>query len=407
MHQPSSFSIVCFGLNLLVLLCCCASLHAQKSKDIEPDEISNWVSKLGDPDPGIRQNAELVILGLGERALPEVKRGIQSSSLEVNRRCKILFEKIELQRKKRISEIFLADDFDRKELNRFKAWPAFSKFTDSEDVATRKMFLKMCKQIPLVFEEYEIKGERTAAALKQLARLVLVQNKHPGASSESIVMAYLFLVDRAEQANQNSKEPLFGDVEILEAVSFFSNDGHASVGKKSDNREVIDRAVANWIKAKKPFKSSTDESRWKLIYRTSNLDLISDLENEYDSMEPEFKLKYVDVVSAAFLKNDEAALSQCWSLLKKPLADEAVVVESRFRRRPAEKIDVSIMLLSETRLSILLKNSGENAEQIELDAVFGRYPLSSTPFSIIKNENDRAALSDRVQARISNSDIVK
>ena len=395
-----------FALAILLCLCFFHSVNAQ-DEDSESVDVSALILKLDDVDPKVRERTEAAILKLEEKAIPELRNAIRHSSLEVKRRCVILFEKIELKQQSRIAEIFLAEDFDERELSKFEAWNSFFEFTQSNDVATRKMFLNMCDQIPSVFENYGIKGEQTAQALKQLARLILIPNKHPTAKSESIVLAYLFLVQQAEKVHVDSDEDLFSEVEILEAVSFFSTNQHAIVGKNSSNRKVVDRVVALWVKGKEPFESATDPSRLKLIFHTSNLDLIAELESEYESMEPATKLKYLDIVSRAFSTKDKSALKQTWELLEKPLADEAIVAESRFRKRPAEKVDVSIKLLAESKLAGLLRTSGENAEQIELDSVFGAYPLSLLQFSIIKKQIDRESLSRRVQARIEETNGVE
>jgi hypothetical protein len=375
----------------------------------EADSALALVGKLDDPDPKVREHSEAALLKLGDKAIRALRDGIQNGSLESSHRCVILFEKIEKQRLRRIANIFLAEDADENELARFQAWNSFAEFAGSGDLATRKMFLNMCDQIPSAFEGYDIKGEKTTSAIKQLARLILVPNKHRNASSESLVLAYLFLVQQAEKlhADSNKGDELFSEVETLEAVSFFSTSPHAVVGKGSGNRKVIDRVVAQWLSATNPFESSVDPARFRLIFHTSNLDLIAKLEDEYESLDPNTKLKYIDIVSIAFGSKDKSALQQTWKLLQKPLADKTTVARSRVRRRPAEKIEVTMQLLAESKLAGMLQNSQESEEQIELESVFGMYPMSFKQFSIIKKQNDRQSLSRKVQARIAVSDRIK
>ena len=392
--------------------------ESENSNGTDTAKVESLVSALGDPDPAIRKNAESAILNLGYEALPEIKAGIQNSNLEVNRRCKILLEKIELQQKKRIADIFLAPEYTGSNRFRFPAWPAFAEFTGSKDLRTRKLFLKMCDQLPAVFKDYGIKGEQTALALKKMSRLILGRGKNRKASSESVVIAYLFLAESAHKANSKneahssnanpdaeSDEPFFSKVEMLEAVTFFSNNNHASVGRYSENRKLIDRALADWVMENVTFEG--DGSRLKLIYQTSNLNMIADLEEAYESLEPADRLKFVDIVSLAFSKNGKAELDQIRTLLEKPLADESVVVHSRIRARPGEKVDLTVQLLAQAVLAKSLKRCSPSGEPIELESVFGSFPMSHASFSIIKNEKDRELLIDQVQARIRNSDAVK
>ena len=385
------------------------SLNAQ---DIENESPEKWIANLADPLPSVRSNAELAILKFGDDAIPLVKEGLQNGNLEIHNRCRILLEKLESQRRKRLAKIFLEAAEGDASLERFPGWLKFRQFLDDRSVLSRKLFLKMCDTIPLVFEDYDVKVEQTGPALKQATRLVLVKEKH-SARLDTLLIAYLFLADAAAKSKEASQGPLFESVEILEGVNFIADPEHASAVLKSEFRSLVDIAVARWIKSCNDAQSDDgkqqipDDTIFSLVYQTANPFLIDELVLKYDELDKAKKLDLIEIISRAAKGKKGADIDRCAQWLEKALDDDVVLVNSRFRKRPVEKIEVTARLLAEVVLAELLNKDVEINEPIELEPIFGIYPRSGRGFSVIKSEKGRQQLSNKLRVRLEQAEKVE
>lgn len=382
---------------LLLSLCLVSALQAQQdaAADNSPEQ---WVSDLANPNPQLRRAAEFHLLAAGSETLPAVRAGMRSFDIEIASRCKVLFERIEIQRRERIAEQFLSENQAAAANDiELKAWPAFKAFADSEDALAKKLFLEMCDELPLVFEDYEIIGEQTAAGLKKSARLIFVGEENANASAVSRAIAYLFLADLATSrvADDEAKD-LFDKVESLEAVHYFSNYSNSEVVRQSDFREIIESCFSKWVKRQETFKRISEEAKYRLIYKTGNRPLMRDLEKDFGSLSVSQKLKFIETVSNA--TSEEEDYDSCHKWLKEPLADETVAISTRVRKSPAKKIDVSIGRLAEGILAIAIKRSSKTGEPIKTEAVFGSYPYSSSPFLIVADESEREQMADLLKS---------
>jgi len=372
----------------------------------ESDSVEQWIARLADPVPAVRNNAEREILAIGEDALPLVRQGLRNGNLEIHNRCRTLLEQLETRRKARLAKVFMEAASGDESLKQFPAWQVFEQFAEDQSIESRKLFLKMCDSIPLVFSDYDFKVEQTGPALKQAARLALVKGKHPSATADVLLVAYLFLSDRASKSNESSSEPLFDSVEILEGLNFISNSEHAQVVRQSDFRIVVDAVVARWIKSQGENREIPDSTMFSLVYETTNPLLIDDLVRNYDSFDNSMKLNFIDIVSRAVAGKKGAGFDRCIEWFAKTIEDESTVLNSRFQKRPAEKIAVTPKLLAETVLAEILNKDLQSGEKIEFEKIFGIYPRSGKVFLIIKSEKGRQLLSDKLRVRIKPSEPV-
>ncbi len=396
-----------YPLAIVVLAIFCAfanlSLAGQENSDQEPNSLDQWVSQLTDDSPAKREKAELEILKSGEDALPAIKRGLQNGNLEIHDRCRILLERIERRRKKKFSKDFLDLNTSEEEIGQLNAWPKFRKFAGEDDVLHRKLFLSMCEKIPLLFDNYNFRSQLTAPALKQSARMALVPDKHINVSADLLLMSYLFVAGQAriEQAEDSSASALFNSVEVLEAVNFISNPENASVVRNSEYRLIIDEAVASWLNMEVTRDGFPDETKWNLIYQTGNAFLIDQLESRYNSFEISEKLKFLAIVLRAANVNDKSLATRCLKWLSKPMADDSKVLKSRYRKRPAQTVDVTLKMLADAVAAKVVNREAEESEKIELEKIFGDFPLSASGYSILKGEEGVQKLSQRLLTRQS------
>lgn len=377
---------------------------AQGSEDVA---LRQWIGKLADPVPAVRSRAEFEILAIGEGALPLLKDGLRDSNLEVHNRCRSLLEKLEARRKARLSKAFLEAVEGDRVLEEFPAWSLFSEFVGDQSTVTRKLFLKMCDEIPLVFEDHDLKVEQTGQSLKQAARLVLVKAKHPSASVDVLLTAYLFLADRALKTKEPANEQLFNSVEVLEGVNFIANSENAPLVRQSKFRAIVDPAVGRWVMSKKDGQAIPDNAMFNLAYVTSNPLLIDELFRSYDMFDKAMKLNFIDIVARSAVGKNGSDFDRCIAWLEKALEDEEVVVNSRFQKRPAEKVEVTPKLLAESILAGLLNEDVENSGPIEFAKIFGIYPRSGKGFLIVESEKDRRLLSDKLRVRMQLSESVE
>jgi len=380
-------------------------LGAQEVDSANNESLESWIAQLADPNPAIRKTAETRILEHGEEALPAVKAGMRDSSLDIHHRCRILLEKIESARREELSEIFLNAEDDDVRLETYRAWPKFAKFVGSKRVLSRKLFLKMCNELPLLFEAYDFKSVQTAPELKQAARLVLVPDKHAGATPDVLAIAYLFLAEQA-RLNSKSEKPLFNNVEVLEAANFISNAENARRIRESDFRKVVDRCVAKWI-AQKGNAQIPENTKLNLIYQTANVHLIDGMERKYDSLNLQGKLGFVDIVYRSSIGKNGSGIDQCEAWLQRPLSDEASAVKTRFRKRPAETVEVSVKNLAEAVFAAMINKEFESEEPIELTKIFGIYPHSERGFLIVESEKGRELLAERLRVRLEQAEKVR
>ncbi|WP_148618924.1 hypothetical protein [Mariniblastus fucicola] len=389
-------------------------MTAQTDDDVS---VSQYIERLADPDPEVRDRAETKILALGDAALPLVKAALESSNLEIHSRCRNLLERMEIDRRKRLAKSFLQADAGKESFAHFRAWPKFNKFvngsdSDGSNILSRKLFLKMCLELPLAFEDYDFKSEQSGTALKQAARLTLIPDRHPGVASEVLLIGYLFLADHAnrihaEELRPNGERSLFSDVEVLEAVNFISSSEHAQAIRRSEFREVLDRAIADWIRSEETNERISGRSRVKLIFVTCNPYLIDDEVNRYDALKASEKLGLIDIVAKSSKGKTGVEFARCAHWLKLPLDDESVAISSRLRRRPAEKVEISVQMLAQAVLAGLLNEDLPVEEQIQVENVFGIYPLSGAGFSIIKSETETERFLQLVRVRLRQSKAVE
>ena len=375
------------------------------AQDTEKESLQQLIESLADPLPSVRSKAEIAIFAAGDEAIPFVKDGLQNGNLEIHNRCRILLEKLESQRRERLSKIFLEAPEGDESLNQFPAWLKFRDFVDDRSVLRRKLFLEMCDGIPLVFENHDFKVEQNSAAFKQAARLVLVKDKHP-ASWDALLIAYLFLYDSALKSKEG-EEPLFNSVEVLEGVNSISHLEHARVVKSSKYRKIVDGSVARWIKSNNDEDQIPEDSIFNLAFATANPFMIDEIVLRYDQLDRKKKLHFFDIVSQATIGKKGVGIDRCVQWLEKALADESILVDSRFRKRPAEKIEVSAKMLAETLLAGQFNKDVENQERIDLEQVFGIFPRSGRGISIIQSEKARNSLSEKIRIRVKQSETVE
>ena len=380
------------------------SANAQGSDDAA---LRQWIARLTDPDPAMRSEAELEILAIGEEALPQLKESLQDGNLEIHNRCRILIEKLQAQRKARLSKVFLdAADGDAV-LEEFPAWASFSEFAGDQSVSTRKLFLKMCDEIPLVFNDYDLKVEQTGPALKHAALLVLVKPKHPSASVDVLLTAFLYLVDRTVSANDPSEKSRFSSVETLQGLNFISNADHAQYVRQSEFRSIIDAAVAKWVISQKDGPGVPDDMMFSLGYGTANPLLIDELFRNYGNFDKTGKLNFIDIVDRAVIGKKGAGVDRCIAWLEKALADKEVVVNSRLQKKPANKIEVTPRLLAESIIAAQFNKDVENKGPVKLSKIFGIYPRSGKGFLIVESEKERILLSEQLRVRMQRTETVK
>lgn len=411
MYKTFTRKIMLVPLLAMLLSACLVpslSLFGQVGKE---DSVERWISELANPAPTVRENAEAQILALGEEAMPLVRIGLQSSDLEISSRCKFLLDRLEVQRRQRLSKLFLEAAEGDDALANFYAWPEFARFADDQTVLCRKLYLEMCEKIRLVFTDYDFAVDQNGPALKQAARLALIPEKHPSVSSDILLVAYLFLSDRAERSVEQSADAgsgsLFNSVEILEGINFISNSNHASVIRNSKYRKIIDVVVADWVLSRKEAYKIPDGTIFKLVYETQNSPLIDSIARNYGDLDRSKKLSFIDIVARAAGQKKSIGLDQCIKWLGKPLADNSTLVNSRFRKNPAEKVEVSAARLAEAVLAKRLASDVENPLSVELEKVFGIYPRSGKGFLIIKSQKDRQLLSEAIRVRMQQPEPVK
>ena len=228
--------------------------------------------------------------------------------------------------------------------------------------------------------------------------MVLVPDTHSLATPDVLAIAFLFLADQARQ-NSDSAKTLFDDVEILEAVGFISNSDNAAAIRGSDFREVVDRSVANWI-SQNADSQIPNRMRLKLIYETGNAHLIDAMERKYDSLKLQGKLEFIDIVYRASIGKNGVEFKRCADWLQKPLKDETTAAKTRYQKRPAETLEVTVKSLAESAMAAVINKGNETEEPVELTQVFGIYPLSGREFSIVESEKNRDLLAERVRIRL-------
>ena len=400
-----NISMRTLGLASLVFATVCVSglqlVACQEGIENQERSIDQWISQLSDPLPVRRDKAEAAILAFGDAALPALERGLQEGSLEVHDRCQILRQRIARRKRDRISKQFLDPDTKAEELAQFEAWPHFSAFVGKDDVAHRELFLDMCDSIPSIFEDYGFKSELSATALKNSARMTLVPDRHYTASASVLTVAYLFLADLAgkKHAEDSSSEPLFNDVEILEAVNFISNPDNSHIVRNGSYRSIVDEATANWIGVKSVRDRLPSELKWNLIFQTRNPALIEQVVAGYDSFSVSEKLKFLDILSVLASEDADTDSATCLKLLAKPMKDESKVLDSRYRKRPAETVVVRVRMLAEAIATNALVREPVEAKKIELEKVFGDFPLSGAGFLVLQGGESREMLSQQLLSR--------
>ncbi len=389
--------------NPSALLCftavfCASFWHAAfafSQEQFSEDQIQIWIARLADADPDLRKEAEIELLAAGEKALTATRAGSNSSDLEISSRCRILVEKIEKERRTRVSKIFLADEATQDDLIAFPAWAAFRDFNNSEDIETRKLFLRMCKELSSVFVDYKISGEKDAASLKKKARLLLVPGDSYKGSTVAQTIGFLFLSDLAVKSLQG-KQPkeLFSMVETLEALRFISNYSNSSMIRDSEFRNLIELRIAEWVSYWESEGRISEEAKLNMIYQTSNLNLIQTLEASYESLSVEQRIRFIDIAYRASSNKKKESWIACRNWLKKPLDDETTAVQSRVRKEPAAKVVVTIKMLAEGVLAKAIKRSAGMGEPVKTEPIFGSFPFSKSAFVIIRKEQERKTLSE-------------
>lgn len=400
-HPNSTLSCLRASVNsALVFFLVLSTLVGQESPQ-ESDSAVQAVAQLSSSLPSIREKAETELLKMGVKALPAIRDGLRNGNLEVHDRCKILFERIERKRRKQLSERFLDLTSDETELGQFRAWAEFKTFLGQDDLLRRKLFLEMCDGIPLLFKEYDFKLEANAESFKKSARLALVPNQGFSAGSDVLVVAYLFNAQQGRKIHSDdaSGSDLFSPVEVQEAVNFIANTSNATAVRDSQYRTIIDELVAGWIREESAKDGFPEEARWNLIFRIGNSQLVNQLEKEYESFSIDQKLKFLAVILHFTNEKGDSVVTDCLRWLKQPIADESPVMTSRFLKRPAETVKVSVKMLAESVAARLFNRKAEQKEKVELDKIFGNFPISGTDFSLLTSEKSRQMLSQWLQTR--------
>jgi hypothetical protein len=401
-HNVSTRSCIFASLVFATVCLLALPLFAFQVSDTHGDRsIDQLISQLSDPLPANREKAEAAILAFGDAALPAIKRGLQEGSLEIHDRCQILRQRIVRRKRERVSKQFLDPDTTAKNLAQFEAWPHFSAFAGNDDVSHRELFLEMCDSIPSIFEDYGFKSELSATALKNSARMTLVPDRHYTASASVLTVAYLFLADLAakKHSESSSLEPLFKDVEILEAVNFISNPDNSHIVRTGSYRSIIEVAAANWIEKESVRERLPSDLKWNLIFQTQNPVLIERLAASYDSFSVSEKLKFLDVLSVLASEDSDNASATCIKLLAKPMKDETKVLDSRYRKRPAQMLEVRARMLAEAIATKALSRGSTETKKIKLEKIFGDFPLSGAGYSVLNGGESREMLSQQLLSR--------
>ena len=390
---------ILLGLGLLFWLPSFDSLAAQESSQ-QTDSPSRWVSELADSDPQVRRLAEFALLAAAEDVVPALEVGVKSYDLEVSSRSNILLEKIKLRRKRRISKLFLVEDQPADPSLNLAAWPEFRRFVGSDEIAVRRMFLRMCDELPSVFENYGIRGQQSAAALAKIAAAVLTKGNGSKGDALAAEIAFLFLTDLANEKRDGSTSgELFDEAEMGEFVAFFTSDSSGR-WRRIDFEPAFSRLIADWMLQQKAAGFVSDSELFRFVHQSGNKALLQRLKDQYDSLDVSLKLKFIDLVTAVVAREKKKDWRGVHAWLKDALVDDAIAIRTRRKKNPSKELTVTVQMLAQGTLAKAIEQSLTTGEPVKSEAVFGSFEFSGTPFLIVAQEQEKKRLNEYLESNL-------
>lgn len=387
-------------VGLLIGLQPFGSLVAQEGSQ-ETDSPSQWVSDLADSDPQVRSRAGVKILAAGDEVMPALESGVRSFDLEISSRCSILLEQIRRRERERISKLFLVEDKPVDPSLKLAAWPEFSAFVGGDEIAVRRMFLRMCDTCPAAFEEYGIRGEQNSAALAKTATTVLTKGKESEGNSFYAGIAFLFLTDLAvEKRDPGADGSLFDDAEMSEFVEFFTS---GSFPKRAyrDSRSAFQRLIADWILQQKAAGFVSDSLLFRFVHQSRNKVLLQHLKDQYDSFDASLKMKFIDLVTVVATRGNEKDWQSFHVWLEDALVDDTVAIRTRRKKNPSKELVVTVRMLAQGTLARAIKQSLATGEPVKSEGVFGSFELSNRPFLIVADEQEQERLKEYLESNLN------
>ena len=392
---------VCFAVCLLLLALQAGPMSVAQEVSPETDSASQWVSELASADPKIRREAESKILAAGDEALPAVKSGLKSFDLEISNQCTILLEKIKRRHREQIAKRFLEEDAATAAAVDLAAWPQFREFLGSNDLPTRRLFLEICDTLPSAFEDYGIRGEKTADALMEKANAILIKEQSTGELPIVSTAAFLFLSKLAADAEtkQDDAKVLLDKADSFVVVEFLSSYSVVSSLTDSESRTAIEGVVADWFLKQKAAGFVSESDLFRFVYQTQNLALLEDLKARFDSFDASQKRKFIDVAAKAASWEEKKGWVNCRVLLEGALDDDTIAIETRLKKDPSEKIKVTVGMLAEGVLAHAIKQSVATGEPVKSEQLFGSYEFSGDSFSFVADDAERKKLADYLDSK--------
>jgi hypothetical protein len=377
---------------------------AAESAPLENEFGQSLVGRLGDPDPEERRIAESELLKFGSGAMQALRQGLRSTNPEIHDRCAILIGRLREENLKRRADDFLKLTSESPELNQYETWPAFEEMVGGDSLAKRRLFLRMCESFPDTFEDFGFKFSAKPETLKQHARRLLAPGSY--VSRSILLTGYLFLASEADRIAGPSKG-VFDKVELLEAVSFMADPASMDSLQKSEHRETIDRLIVFWIARQQRRDSGLDDSVeegvWRLAYESGSTRIMGLIAPRYQTFSARKKLKFIDIVAGASpagrVADAKADLIERIRLLGLAISDRSFVMKTRLRERPVEVVDVFVGDLAHGAAANLINRTREKEnDKFKTDALFGGYPFSAKPLSVLSQGEDKEKIENWIEA---------
>lgn len=376
-------------------------------------DVKALVRQLGDRDPAVRRAAEASILKIGPSAFGALQQGLKSTNLETCNRCRRLLQQLDITAEKERSKAFLSFDADDPKMSQFPAWTSFRQFAGGDTLENRELFIAMCESLADTFANWDFKIPAESQNFKRQARVLLSgsQSKSP----EMVLVGYLFLCVEHDRSGQPEEQRL-AKVEMLEAIGFMKSGRCVESVIASRFRDRIESLVSAWLLGQLNRIGAADDSLmdglWELAFRSRNARLFWNLANPYAELSTERKLQMLDCVAklavpeptavsvsapdaieANSVTSKGALQLRVLGSLQSALDDKAVVLQTRFRKRPVLEFQLRVSDLAyDVLLRWLKQRYSEDVNKIETEQLFGGYPLSGDAFATLSDEADQSKL---------------
>jgi len=391
---------------LILALCCPSSGWAcfQESA-VDHKSAAILVSSLSSPDENTRIKSELALLELGPDAIKDLESGSKSVNIEISSRCHRILVRINESVEKEKRKAFL----DNPDTTPVPTWKAFTTLFENDSLDARELFLDICATHSNHFEDLKLKGidDETAVGAVSLARKSVTMLDPNHYRNVNTLVGFLFADSLAQQRLSKFKDSpeviAFAKqrhLNSLKALNYLAENDRISAGRHQDYNSSCDQLVAKWFRSVKTGGTPSAElSKMKLVYTSLNEVLIEQLADQYESLDKDQKLKFLDIVRHYSTSEKELRRKIDHSLvfrwMSEALEDPTILLTTRLCKQPAKELNITARQFALAIACPLVAKSRQEAKK-SLDRAFGSLPLSAENIAILKDKATEAEVLGKI-----------